>query len=76
MKPNLFKIATKELSQDAFITWLLKYADLSCNTIDEELNLCAVDFVNQLIKKSYPDRADVPIARMFTRSRGCSPRDG
>lgn len=26
-KPNLFSIATKELSQDAFITWLLQWAD-------------------------------------------------
>ena len=30
MKPNLFSIATKELSQDAFITWLLQWADDSC----------------------------------------------
>lgn len=55
MKPNIFEIATKELSQDAFITWLLKYADKSCISINHELYLCAVDFVNQLIKKSYPD---------------------
>ncbi len=27
MKPNLFKIATKELSQGAFFTWLLQWAD-------------------------------------------------
>jgi len=27
MKPNIFDIATKELSQDAFITWLLAFAD-------------------------------------------------
>lgn len=55
MKPNLFEIATKELSQDAFITWLLKYADKSCHSIDLELHLCAIDFVNQLIKKTYPN---------------------
>ena len=27
MKPNLFEIATKELSQDGFLTWLIRYAD-------------------------------------------------
>ena len=59
MKPNLFEIATKELSQDAFITWLLKYADKSCQTIDSDLHLCAVDFVNQLIKKTYPNFNEV-----------------
>ena len=26
MKPNLFKYATSELSQDAFICWLLEWA--------------------------------------------------
>jgi len=55
MKPNLFEIATKELSQDAFITWLLTYADISCSSIDADLNLCAIDFVNELIKKTYPN---------------------
>lgn len=58
MKPNLFEIATKELSQDAFITWLLKYADKSCHSIDADLHLCAVDFVYQLVQKKYPDFSD------------------
>ncbi len=26
-KPNLFQIATKELSQDGFFTWLIQWAD-------------------------------------------------
>ena len=26
-KPNLFEIGTKELAQDAFLTWLISYAD-------------------------------------------------
>jgi hypothetical protein len=55
MKPNIFKIATKELSQDAFITWLLQFADESCNTINKELNLSGINFVNQLIKKQIPN---------------------
>ncbi|MFN4149807.1 MAG: PD-(D/E)XK nuclease family protein [Candidatus Sericytochromatia bacterium] len=55
MKPNIFEIATKELSQDAFITWLLKYGDNSCNSIDSKLNLCAIEFINLLIRKSIPN---------------------
>ena len=35
MKPNIFNIATKELSQDAFITWLLLFADEGCKREDE-----------------------------------------
>jgi len=27
MKPNIFRLATKELSQDGFFTWLLQWAD-------------------------------------------------
>jgi hypothetical protein len=30
MAPNLFQFATKELSQDAFICWLLAWADENC----------------------------------------------
>ena len=38
-KPNLFDFATSELSQDAFVSWLLQWADPSCATIDSELNI-------------------------------------
>ena len=55
MKPNIFEIATKELTQDAFFTWLLQFADQDCNKIDKELNQCGIDFINQLIKKQLPD---------------------
>lgn len=55
MKPNIFDIATKELSQDAFITWLLAFADNNNQEYDKELNLCAKDFVSKLIKKQIPN---------------------
>ena len=55
MKPNIFNIATKELNQDAFITWLLQYADESCKEFDRLLNACGKEFVSELIKKQYPD---------------------
>lgn len=51
MRPNIFEIATKELNQDAFITWLLQFADSKYKATDELLNECGKSFVYQLIKK-------------------------
>ena len=45
-RPNIFKIATKELSQDGFFTWLLKWADPTYNT---DLHDCAQKFVELLV---------------------------
>jgi hypothetical protein len=54
MRPNIFEIATKELNQDAFITWLLQFADSKYKATDELLNECGKSFVYQLIKKQLP----------------------
>jgi len=51
MKPNIFDIATKELNQDAFITWLLQFADDKYQLADQLLNSCGKIFVKQLIQK-------------------------
>ena len=55
MKPNIFEIATKELNQDAFITWLLQFADANCIKYDEYINKCGIEFVTELIKKQIPE---------------------
>jgi len=49
MRPNLFKLATKELSQDAFIAWLLQWANPSCDEDDPNLHLAAKNFLCELI---------------------------
>jgi hypothetical protein len=49
--PNLFDYATKELSQDAFITWLLQWADPRHQTADSQLHSCAQAFVRLLLKE-------------------------
>lgn len=54
MKPNIFEIATKELNQDSFITWLLQYADPENKKHDINIHNCATDFVKQLINKQLP----------------------
>ena len=53
MRPNLFSIATKELSQDAFITWLLQWAN--DKFIQENFELCNAgkEFVKKLLSFKY-----------------------
>lgn len=55
MKPNIFNIATKELNQDAFLTWLLQYSDIECKDIDQDLNNCGREFIESLIKTKIPN---------------------
>lgn len=50
-KPNLFQLATKELSQDGFISWLLLWADKSNASYNKELNEAAKGFVRLLLGK-------------------------
>ena len=50
-RPNLFQIATKELSQDGFITWLLQWADPSNMEHDADLCRSAQAFVRFLLGK-------------------------
>lgn len=47
--PNLFRCATTELSQDAFLLWLLEWANPSNAKFDPALHATAVDFVHLLL---------------------------
>jgi hypothetical protein len=55
MKPNLFKLATSELSQDGFYTWLLLWADDECNQYDPALCETGKDLIRLLIGRDSPD---------------------
>ena len=46
-KPNLFEIGTKELAQDAFLTWLIAYAD-NQYIEHKELNTLAKEFIKMM----------------------------
>lgn len=52
MKPNIFRLATNELSQDGFFTWLLQWADNEHSKQDQQLNETAKDFVRLLLGKT------------------------
>lgn len=49
-RPNLFYYATSELSQDAFICWLLSWVSTEYKNTDKGLHQCAVRFVQALFK--------------------------
>lgn len=59
-RPNLFTLATKELSQDAFIAWLLQWADPRCRDHNSELQAVAESFLRELIslQSEVPDSID------------------
>ncbi|MBU2905122.1 PD-(D/E)XK nuclease family protein [Arenibacter algicola] len=47
--PNLFNHATSELSQDAFIAWLLEWANPDYKTCDEPLHKMGTSFLKELL---------------------------
>lgn len=48
-KPNIFQLATKELTQDSFFAWLLQWANDIYADFNPSLNETAQDFVRLLI---------------------------
>lgn len=52
-KPNIFTIATKELSQDAFITWLMQWADEKYSATGIDLSFIGQSFVKFLISTKF-----------------------
>lgn len=50
-QPNIFKYATSELSQDAFIAWLLSWSDSNYKNEDEQMHQLGLDFLESLLAK-------------------------
>lgn len=46
-RPNLFSYATSELSQDAFVCWLLESASPEYEELDIELHECVAKFIQK-----------------------------
>jgi hypothetical protein len=49
--PSLFKYATSELSQDAFICWLLSWASPENKDIDAKLHNCGLELIKAFFEK-------------------------
>lgn len=50
-RPNLFDFATSELSQDAFLCWLLSWADHDLAKVDSALHQAGKRFLASIFKK-------------------------
>ena len=60
-KPNIFKYATKELSQDAFIFWLLDHANPKYENVNQALKNCALSLISEFFKlenKKIPEKIE------------------
>jgi PD-(D/E)XK nuclease superfamily len=61
MKPNIFEIGTKELNQDAFLTWLLLYGDESdvesYSEDDKLVHSCGKKFIQTLLEREFPKKS-------------------
>lgn len=63
MKNNLFTYATSELSQDAFLCWLLSYA-MKESKEDAGLRDCAVNFIKSIICELSCSNSDVHVTEI------------
>lgn len=72
MKPNIFDYATSELSQDAFLSWIIKWADKENCECDKKMNKCGKEIVNKLSGGKIPATGEytVDIYKQYTISNG------
>jgi len=54
-RPNLFDYATSELSQDAFLCWLLQWADIKYEKVDSVLHQAGMEFLKSISAKHEKD---------------------
>lgn len=64
--PNLFRFATSELSQDAFVGWLLAWADARCEAPNPQLHALGRELLGAMFAKA--DLA-LPVASTVTVHR-------
>jgi hypothetical protein len=71
MKPNIFKYATSELSQDAFICWLLAWAKDENKSINPKLHNLGIKFLKSLFeicKEKFPPNLNrIRIEKQYKR---------
>lgn len=65
MKPNLFDWAASELSQDAFICWLMAWSDPVHKKYAYELNNCANNFIKEITDNKIGSISSIKIKKQF-----------
>ncbi|MUK87681.1 hypothetical protein GMD78_04605 [Ornithinibacillus sp. L9] len=66
--PNLFTYATSELSQDAFLCWLMSWSEEAYSALDHQLHEVAIDFISEIFRLhdlSTPPIESIEIERQF-----------
>lgn len=70
-QPNLFSFATSELSQDAFICWLIDWANPEYKDLSAPMKECAISFLQkcyELHSKKFPEVIEkLEIKRQYKR---------
>ena len=67
-EPNLFEFATSELSQDAFLCWLMTWSQQEYRSLDRALHEAAVDFISVIFNAHtipVPTILSIDITRQF-----------
>lgn len=64
-KPNIFSFATSELSQDAFLAWLIQWAEFKYQKYNPNLNLVARDFIRYCTGKNHHDFTKIEVGRQW-----------
>lgn len=68
--PNLFDCGTSELSQDAFLVWLMSWANYDLCSKNAALNALATDFVKLLLEMSGSKADEINIVKSGRKGDG------
>ncbi|SDM57163.1 PD-(D/E)XK nuclease family protein [Sediminibacillus halophilus] len=66
--PNLFEFATSELSQDAFLCWLMAWSDQAYRSLNRPLHDAAVAFISEIFRVHHlpaPVVESIKVTRQF-----------
>ena len=67
MRPNLFDYATSELSQDAFLLWLMEWGKSCYKVEDNALHTISQRFIRRLLRK--PDDFEITDIQLFKQQK-------
>lgn len=65
IKPNIFDFATKELSQDAFIAWLLSWAEPVYAETNKDLHECSKKLIEKLCSERINEINKIKVTLQF-----------
>ena len=67
--PNLFDYATSELSQDAFISWLLMWGNEKYRNVDAALHSIACKMINEMIREKEDVEEQIEVRKVTIKQQ-------